>query len=353
MRDFLGLVVTLLAFSVSGFSEVVFFKNGDQLSGTWLRVEEAKLIFKSEVVGDVTIPLAKVKSFSASKGAVALMKRGEPARGELSLAESGDWELRTNGQTRRLATSSVIAIYPQEVYQPGVEERPVRPWRHWKGSGSLGYSLVRGDRDAGTLSIGFNSTRRQPDLPGLKERLRTNYFLNMLYANTRKNGERTSANSITSGLRQDFLFTPTNFVFLLGQLDQSQTQTLDLRQTYGLGLGRDVVRGRRMSLNLLGGTTYVHEKFQDATARKNAEGLIGEQLSLKISEQVRLEHQMNVYPNLTDSGKFRMDTTSTLRTRVSSRLSFNTSFSDRYLSQPLPGRQRNEFVLTTGLGINF
>ena len=55
----------------------------------------------------------------------------------------------------------------------------------------------------------------------------------------------------------------------------------------------------------------------------------------------------------TDAGQFRVDSTSTLSTRITSRISFNTTFADRLLSRPLPGRQRNEVILTTGLGFNF
>jgi hypothetical protein len=175
----------------------------------------------------------------------------------------------------------------------------------------------------------------------------------MLFASTRTDGIRTSANSVTSGLRQDFLFTPSNFVFVLGQLDHIQTQGLDLRQTYGGGLGHDVIRSPRVALNVLGGLTYVRENFQTEVNRSNAEALLGEKLSLNLTDRVSFEHYLNFYPNLTDRGEYRVDTTSTLSTRVSSRLSFNTTLTNRLLSNPLPGRQKHELVLTAGLGVSF
>ncbi len=352
VRIFLfGLAFILCA--ATGHAEVVQFKNGDQLTGTWQRVDESKLMFKAEVIGDVAIPVGKVKSFTSDKNVVVLTKSGERLEGALSLMETGEWEVTQDGETRRVTAATVAAIYPLEVYRPKGRERRVRPWHNWQGKGNLGYSLVHGDRDAATLSVGINATRLQPNLPGLKERQRTNYFLTMLFASTRTNDLRTSANSISSGLRQDFLFTPTNFFFVLAQLDHIQTQSLDLRQTYGGGLGHDVIRSSRVALNLLGGMTLVKERFQTEERRQSGEGLIGERLSLKLFDQMSLEHRLNFFPNLTEHGEFRIDTTSTFSAQISSRLSFNTTFTSRYLSNPLPGRQKNEMVLTTGVGVNF
>jgi len=347
------LACAILCFAIPCLGEVLHFKNGDQLTGTWVRVVDSTLTFRAEAFGDVAVPIAKVRSFRSDQSAIVLAKDGRAYGGELSLLESGEWELSEDGGTRHVATDSVEAIYPAKTYQPEVEGRHAAPWRNWKGKGNVGYSLLRGDRDAGTLSVGFNAMRRQPDLPGLQENLRTNFLLNMLFTNSRTDGIRTSANSISSGLRQDYLFSPSNFVFALAQLDHIQTQGLNLRQTYGGGLGHDVIRSHRVTLNLLSGATFVRENFQTAVKRTNAEALLGEKLSLNLTERVNFEQYLNFYPNLTDRGEYRMDTTSALNTRLSSLFSFNTTLTNRLLSNPLPGRQKHELVLTTGLGISF
>jgi putative salt-induced outer membrane protein YdiY len=351
MRIWLFIALVGLGGALPARGEILYFKNGDQLTGTWHRVQETRLVFRSESAGEVTVPVSRVRTFASTRSAVLLTRQGEAFSGELSLLESGYWGLAANGGIRTVAPEDVVAIYQQESYQPAIERAP-RPWTDWKGRGNFGYSLVRGDRDANNLSLGFNATRLQPNLPGIKEKYRTNFTTTMLFANTRIGGVETSANSISSNLRQDFLFTPTNFFFLLGQMDHIQTQSLDLRQTYGLGLGRDVLRSRRITLNFLGGFTYVNELFT-TERRENAEGLLGEKVSLRITPQMGIDHQLNFYPSLTDRGEFRMDATSTLIARISNRLSLNTTMTNRYLSRPLPGRQNSELVLTTGLGLDF
>ncbi len=355
MRHLGLLLLVAIGFAAGGRGEVLVFKNGDKLTGEWQRVNGGSMVFKSENLGEVSVPLSKIKSMSSKKESAILLKDGAAYRGMLSLLESGDWELKgEDGGVREVAAANVTAIYPFETYitKAGETEIP-RPWHNWTGTGSVGYSLVRGDRDAGTLSIGVNAVRRQPDLPGYKERFRTNYLLTMLFANTRTNGIETSANSVSTRLRQDFLFSPTNFLFVLGQWEHIQTQSLDLRQTYGAGVGRDLLQRSNVNMQLLAGMTYVREAFENAERRDNAEALLGEKLAWKISKSIGLGHSLDLYPNLSEGGAYRVDSTTSLSTRISSRLSLNMTFADRFLSRPLPGRQKNELIFTTGLGLSF
>lgn len=338
----------------TGRSDVVYFKNGDQLTGEWLRVQGESLVLRTPHIGEVTIPIIKVKSFASAKPAVVLLKSGDIARGTLTLSDVGDWQVTSGEGVTINPYHTVQAIYPQEIYEPMSPERTRKPWRNWKGSTSFGYSMVRGDLQAGTISIGMNATRRQPDLPGLAERMRSNFFLTLLFANTQNSGGvRTSANSITTGFRQDFLFSPTNFLFGLAQFDHIQTQSLSLRQTYGAGLGRNVVRRPWVRLNFLGGATIVNESFETGLSRNVSEGLVEEEIRLGSASRVGLEHRFSFYKSLTDSGRFRFSTTSTLSTRISARLSLTTGFTDRYLSDPLSGHHRNEVILTTGFAYRF
>jgi putative salt-induced outer membrane protein YdiY len=340
--------------ALPGKADVAHFKNGDRLTGEWVRVEGDKIVFKTETLGEVQIPTEQLESFQSATPAVLLLKGGTSVRGKLALIPSGDWQVQTKTGKQWVAADSLQIIYPEETYkEKGLGHKP-KPWENWKGKGALGYSLVRGDQSSRTLSVDFNATRRIPVVPYLNERSRTNYFLNMLFAHTQTpDGLRISANTFTSGVRQDFTFTPRDFWFLLAQFDHSDTQSLNLRQVYGGGLGHDLVKNSRVNLQLLGGVTFVKENFQLQVQRSNAEGLAGEKLSWKLTDWLGLDHFLSFYPNLTDRGNYRFDTSSTLSTKITSRLSFNTTFTDHFLSQPLPGRRQNEVILTTGLGVTF
>lgn len=354
MKRYCLLLIPAILCALPGKADVAHFKNGDRLTGEWVRVEGGKIVFKTETIGEVEIPTDQVESFESTVPAVLLIKGGKTLRGEMSLTPEGNWQVETTAGKREIAADSLQIIYPEKTFQQKGYERKAKPWQNWKGKGALGYSMVRGDQDSRTLSVDFHATRRLPLLPHLDERSRTNYFLNMIFARTQTTeGLRISANTFTTGVRQDFTFTPRDFWFLLGQLDHSDTQSLNLRQTYGGGLGHDLIKGSRFNLQALGGLTFVKENFELQVERKNAEALAGEKLGWQISKWLTLDHTFNFYPNLTDRGEYRMDTTSTLSTQITSRLSFNTSFTDHFLSQPLPGRRKNEVILTSGVGVTF
>ncbi len=353
MRPFIFSLITLMVLGSSARGDIMRFKNGDQLTGEWERVNGSTLVFKSENVGEITVPLSKIKSMDSTRNSAILLKSGDAFRGMLSLLESGAWELKgEDGGVRHVSPSSVMAIYPLQTYYSKAGETR-RPWQNWRGAGTVGYSLVRGDRDARTMSIGVNAVRREPDLPGYKERFRTNYLLNILLTNSEVSGVKTSANSVSTSLRQDVLFTSQNFAFGLMQFEHIQAQSVDLRQTYGGGIGHDLMARPNFNMQLLGGLTFAHTAFSTNEIRREGEALIGQKIGWKLTPNIGLAHSFDFYPNLSTMGEYRFDTSTTLTTRLSSRFSFNTTVADRFLSQPLAGHQRNELVFTTGLGVNF
>src|ERR1700738_2706328 len=54
--------------------DVIVFTNGDQLTGTLERADGDSFVFKSDVVGEVTVSAAKIKELRANGKFVALKK---------------------------------------------------------------------------------------------------------------------------------------------------------------------------------------------------------------------------------------------------------------------------------------
>jgi hypothetical protein len=60
-----------------------------------------------------------------------------------------------------------------------------------------------------------------------------------------------------------------------------------------------------------------------------------------------------MFDDLTYTGTYRVNGDLTASTKLKKWLTWNLSVSDRYLSNPAPGRKTNDFLYTTGLGIAF
>lgn len=349
-----SLLVALLA-AAAASADVVAFKNGDRLSGHWARVERGSLVFTSDSVGSVTIPLSKIESFSSSQPAVALLKSGKDVHGLIFLLPTGNWELAIQNGVETIKPGEVVAILPETTFVKLGGERHTQFWYNWRGAANFGYSIERGDTRAGTISTSVNADRMQPNLPGVPTRWRTHYNLQMLFAHaeTVSTGATISSNTLTTGARQDYLFSSHKFAYAEVQFDHIQPQDLSLRQSYGGGFGEDVRRTSKMTLSLLGGLTYVNENFKAVPRRNSLEGFTGERMTFVISRRVHLNNKIDLYPNITSAGEFRGDASAGVSIRLTPRLSMNTSVVDFYLGQPPAHSKSNNFTATTGLGINF
>ena len=60
------LVLCLAGVAHSVYADEIIFKNGDRLTGKIAHVLEDKLVFKSDVIGTVTIDMSMIQKFSAN-----------------------------------------------------------------------------------------------------------------------------------------------------------------------------------------------------------------------------------------------------------------------------------------------
>ena len=126
-----------------------------------------------------------------------------------------------------------------------------------------------------------------------------------------------------------------------------------MRQTYGGGLGRDLIRHTGFTLSIQGGATYVRTRFDTGELRNEMEALAGEKVALTLLKRLSINHEFDFYPSLTSTGVYRFNSITALGDPISKRFSFNISLNDQFLSRPVPGTQSNVLILSTGLGVNF
>jgi putative salt-induced outer membrane protein YdiY len=352
-----GFVLILLVFCTATLAraEQVHLKDGSVVTGDFQRLLNGNIIFKTDSVGTLTIPAANVTTFKSKNTVVVVLKGGKTADGIFSVMAAGVWQLESTAGITKLQPADVAAVYPFDVY---MKENPAgsrRPWQDWKGQGALGYVLQESSQNSRSLSINFNGNRVEPTLPGMSPRRATHFSLNMAFATVTQSGVTTKANTLTSVLRQDFFIggDSRNYLFLQGQWDHIQPQELSVRQTYGGGVGRDLIRRPDFTFSVQGGLTYVRTSFATGELRNEMDALTAEKVVWTVFKRLRVNHEFDVYPSLTSVGDYRFNSLTALDAPISDRFSFNISLNDQYLSNPLPGTQANVLILSTGLGINF
>lgn len=342
----------LVCITSIGYADVVTLKNGDRVTGTMVVIKAGNLQLKSDILGSLSIPLDKIATFSAAKPVAVVVKDQNPVEGTLELKPSGDWQVTANGKAQTIPAANAQVIMAVEAYHTLVEASP-EPWQAWKGNATLGYAIQHGNQETNTLTTTIDAVRERPEAPIFQSHWRTNYGFTALLSHAEEDSSTVTSRTITTNLRQDYLFSPSNFVFGIGQFDHISTEGLYLRQTFGGGFGHDVIKTSHTTFSLLGGMTFVHEKFFVGVHDQSADALVGEKLGRQLSKWVRLDHSLNFYPNLTNGGQYRFDTTTILSVKLTNKFSLNTSVIDLYLSNPPTGNEKNNITISTGIGYAF
>jgi putative salt-induced outer membrane protein YdiY len=351
VKKFVLATLFVLCASVAANADTVTFKNGDKISGTLTRLTGGNLAMKTEVLGEVTIPIQKVQSLMITQSAVILSKDKKILRGQVEL-EAGEWKVTANGTSETVPSANVNVVTPAETYHREMEVA-AEPWQDWKGQINFGYSIQRGDQDTHTISTLIAATReRSTDLLFMPH-FRTNYGLNVLLSRAEQDGERVTSNTLTTSLREDYLVSPANFIFALAELDHADAQGLHLQQSYGGGYGRDLLHTKKTIFSVLGGIDYLNQDFETGVRVSSVEANIGEKLGMQISSRLRLDHHMDFYPDLHRNGQYHFDGAINLGFKINNHLAANAGAIDLYITNPVPGAHLNNIAITTGLGYTF
>ena len=129
-------------------------------------------------------------------------------------------------------------------------------------------------------------------------------------------------------------------------------QDLNLRSVFGGGAGYHAIKTEATTLDLLAGLNYTHESY--TTFSRNFVALtLGEELTHKLGQSTLLNEKALIFPNLNSVGDYRATVDFATVTKISKRLGWQNAFSDIYVTNPPPGKKKNDVVLTTGLNVSF
>jgi len=330
----------------SAFASQVVLKNGDTITGTVVKKDGGKLTIHSEFLGDVTMPWTAVKSLTSDEPLTVVLPGGESVNGKVSTA-GDNLAVATGTTTRTAPLASVDAL--RDAAEQHNFERLEHPGflELWTGSYDLGLALARGNARTETLTNNFNAARVTK-----KDKITLN--LTQIYGTALINNvSGTIASAIRGGWTYNRDITPRFFVATLNTYEHDRFQSLNLRFVGGGGFGVNAVKSNKAVLSFSGGGDYSRENFTNDLKRNSAEANFGDNFLYKFSAATTLTQSLQVYPNLSRTGEYRMNFDLSAVTALKKWLGFHLTASDRYLSDPVLGRLRNDVLLSTGLRLTF
>ena len=338
----------VLLLSVHAFADQLTLKNGDRITGKIVKTDGDKLVVNTDLLGNVTVVLADVSNITTDQPLYVTLADGRTVSG--TFTSSGDKaEVRAaNANVVSIARSDIRVIRSEAEYTAYQDALDPGWLEGWSGGADVGLALTSGNSDTTNIAIGLAATRRTSNN-------KTSIYAASIYNRDSTSGEsRTIANTVRGGVRYDRDINRKFFGYVFSDLEHNGLQDLTLRFVLGGGLGYHAIRNERTELDLLGGAAWNREFFKgDFNDRSTAEAQLGQTLAHRFSPRVSLKEQLYFFPNLSEGGEYRINFDASLITDITRRIGWQLTLSDRYLSNPPPGLEKNDLLLTTGLKITF
>jgi hypothetical protein len=390
MRRFIALFILLLSFSASSKAQtpdgaakaaaakpvpdVLVFANGDQLTGKLERITAGNVVFASDMAGELTISVDKIKELK-SGAEFALLKKGDKV-GKTPIPEGavkvtgGNLTLSTSAEENEttVPAKDVDYLIDKATFDQQVSKKA--GFRTgWNGTLTGGANIERSTTTGTTLNAGLALVRAIPTVPWMPARDRTTFDVTESYGKESTpvippTDPPTPASVVLSSIfhadaERDQYFSPR--VYALGDVafDHNYGQGLQFQQVYGGGIGWTAVKGAKQQLDLKVDVHY--EKQQYITTPVNGSvvtttpsvNIIGstifEGYRRNLPRKMVFTETANILPAWNNSNDYSANVMAALSMPVFKRLSATVSATDNFLNDPAEYYRKNSFQFITGV----
>jgi hypothetical protein len=356
--------------------DLLVLSNGDALHGKLVNAIGGKVTFHSDDAGDITLPWSKIRELRTSGNfAVLSSNSGLKTRKQQGAIPAG--ALVVENQEVTVHPSSVGApLAPMPVGRAQYviaaseleKEATGRPslMAGWGGEATAGATVVTATQSQYTFSGGLGLARVVPAVTWLARRNRTAIDFNGSFG---KFTQPSYLNPVTgttvpaivtktaiyhADTERDENFTPRFFVLAAASFDHNFSQSLDLQQIYGAGIGWTALKTPTQEANLKATLQYEKQHFMSGGPGAN-QNLIGSTFSADYSAHLKMlnySQTLAYIPAYNNFHAYSATETDTLAFPAYRNLSFSVGTADSYLNDPpstLPPTRRNSFQFTMGL----
>lgn len=334
------------------WADQVTLANGDRITGSVLRSDSKTLVIKTDNAGEVTLKWDSITAISAPGPLYVGLSDGQTIVGSVEAA-NGRFNITTQtaGAVATLKDSIQFIRNSEEQTRIQAEIDRLRNPRLvdlWVGNLDLGFAASRGNANTATLTLASNAQRATT-----RDKMAVYYTSIFSSSDFSRGNTQTTANSKRGGVAYNLNVNKKAFVFASMDLESDQFQDLDLRFTPAGGIGYHAIATMPTQLDLRAGAAANREFFSTGLNRTSAELLLGDDFSHKFSASTHVEQKLDVFTNLSDPGAYRVNLDISAVTAIRKWFSWQFTISDRFLSNPVPGRKKNDAIFSTGLRVSF
>ena len=358
--EFVSLVL-FLGLTSAVFADQITLKNGDHLTGTVVKSDGKTLVLHTEFAGDITVQFDAITQITTDKELHVSTSDKKTVVGPVTTSD-GKIDVATQTGTVEVPPANVVLI--RDDAEQAAYDKSLHPGlaHGWNGGANVGFSVARGNSETENLALAFNAVH-----PTLSDNI--TLYASAIDTQNQLSTPSTVASLFQGGLRYDRNIGPKMFGFGAADFMSNALQDLDLRAVYTGGLGYHAIKSATTTLDLLAGLNYTHETYSNGpevtpvttpptytsygVTNKYAALTLGEELMHKAGKTTVLTEKLYFFPDLSDTGNYRMTFDFGSVTKISKWLGWQNQFGDIYVSNPPLTAKKNNMIFTTGLNISF
>ena len=326
-----------LALAGRAWADEILFLNGDRLTGKIMSAEGGKLVIKTDSAGEVTVDLAKVKTFSTDEP-IVIQSGDSFIRSKVGAGADGTVQVFpvAGGAPQAVALKDVTKITPAAV--------------KWTGS-LVGNALITtGNSETENLGLSVNAVRRS-EIDRLT--LGAAYYYGRQKEKDTGKHETTVDNWYVLG-KYDYFLTKKFYLYGNVRVEQDKIAELDLRLTIGGGVGYQWFETPTFNFNTEAGLAWVYEDFKNNGTDDHLAARLAYHVDWTPIKPLKLFHNLEYLPNITDwSGDYNLNVDAGLRATVYQGFFAEAKVELRYDSTPAPGAKKEDVRYLLGVGWQF
>jgi Protein of unknown function, DUF481 len=348
--------------------DVIFFTNGDQLTGKLLREVDGSVTFHSDIAGDVTVTWDKVKSIRTSQQ-FAVIQQGQHvsrktpdadvAQGSVQIQDDKVAVSGKGGATKDIPVKSAQYMIDEDTYGKEVRRNPGFLYG-WTGAMTAGATLIQATQNSRSFTGAATLVRTIPTVSWLDTRNRTTLDFNGAYGSITQPGTvGTKTNIIQGDAEHDWYFSPRFYFLVDAAWDHDYSQGLSLQQSYGGGMGYTVIKSPKQQLDVKFDIHYEKQQYfvtpgivppPPLTPSKDLVGAdFGDTYKLKLPHGLVFNQTAVITPSFNITNAYSALATAGLLFPTYKNLGFTVGTLDNYLNDPAAGSKKNSFQFTAGI----
>lgn len=328
-------------------TDIVVMKNGDRLTGKIKRLQAGVLYFGLDYAsGDVSIEWAEVARIDSKQLFIVKTEGGSVYVGNLATVA----KTAPGGITELEIIETAEAENPVKVDKTqvvDVRQTSDEFWQRLSGGVSFGATYAKGN-NATQYNLGADTLYRREDWSA-KANVSSN-----LQSST---GATTSTRNMVSLEAQHLLPWENYFYTGLGNFLQSSVQGIQLQTSLGGGIGRFLKNTNTSQIAVIGGLAWQSTQYHQAEISEPAQDVVSALLALDVSlfrfDKTNLTVNANLFPALSDPGRFYFNTNVSYFVKIFGDIKWNISFYGNWDTKPPAHFSGSDYGTTAGLTWTF